>query len=119
MSYVDGFLLPVPKKNMKAYVAMSKKAGKVWRSHGALEYFECVIDDAKVPCGMPFPKGVKSKAGETVVFSWIVYRSKAHRNAVNKKVMKDPRMNTMMKDQAMPFDPDRMMYGGFKVVVEA
>lgn len=120
MSYVDGFLLPVPKKNMSAYRTMAKLGGKVWRDHGALEYFECVLDDTKSSFGLPFQKGAKTKAGETVVFSFIVYRSKAHRNAVNKKVMKDPRLAAMMKEgQKMPFDMKRMMYGGFKVIVEA
>jgi len=119
MTYVDGFLLPLPKKNAKSYVAMAKKASKVFRGHGALEYRECVLDDAKTFGGIAFPKGAKAKAGETVVFAWIVYKSKAHRNAVNKKVMKDPRMNAMMQGQEMPFDMKRMMYGGFKVIVEA
>lgn len=120
MSYVDGFLLPLPKKNLKSYVAMAKKASKIWMGHGALEYRECLLEDAKTMGGaLGFPKGAKAKASETVVFAWVVYKSKAHRNAVNKKVMKDPRMSAMMEGQAMPFDTKKMMYGGFKVVVEA
>lgn len=123
MSYVDGFLLPVPKKNLKAYVAMSKKAAKVWRKHGAVNYVECALDaekkgDKEADFCLPFTKGVKVKAGETIVFSWIFYRSKAQRDAVNKKVMKDPAIAAMM-GQKMPFDAKRMMYGGFKVIVDA
>ena len=119
--YVDGFLLPVPKKNVEAYRKMSAKAGKVWREHGALEYRECVGDDLKAVKGMGvgFPRQIKTKPGETVVFSWIVYKSKGHRNSVNKKVMKDPRLADMMSGKAMPFDVKRMLYGGFKVIVEA
>ena len=119
MSYVDGFLLPVPKKNMSVYRGMAKMASKVWREHGALEYFECTLDEAKPSFGLSFTKGVKMKAGDVVVYSFIVYRSKAHRNAVNKKVMKDPRLAAMMEGKKMPFDMKRMMYGGFKVIVEA
>ena len=119
MSYVDGFVLPLPKKNIKAYTAMAAKAGKIWREHGALEYFECVGDDLDIKFGLPFPKGFKIKPGETVVFAWIVYKSKAHRDKVNAKVMKDPRLTADMKDKPMPFDVKRMCYGGFKVLVEA
>lgn len=117
MAYVDGFLLPVPKKNLKAYAAMSKKAGKIWREHGALDYKECVGDDLKVlpGCGLPFPKLMKLKPGHMPVFAFIVYKSKAHRNAVNKKVMSDPRLS--MPPGGMPFDINRMCYGGFKVFV--
>jgi len=119
MAYVDGFLLVVPRKNMKAYLAMARAAGKVWREHGALEYRECAGDDMKAMKGLAsFPKTARAKAGEAVVFSWIVYKSKAHRTAVNKKVMKDERMNAMMKDKKMPFDLKRMAYGGFRVVVD-
>jgi uncharacterized protein YbaA (DUF1428 family) len=118
MQYVDGFVLPVPKKNLPAYRRMSAKAGKIWREHGALEYRECVGDDLKVKMGMPFPRLLKPKAGETVVFSWIVYKSRAHRDAVNAKVMKDPRMAKMMEGKPMPFDVKRMVYGGFKVIVD-
>lgn len=119
MSYVDGFVLPVPKKNLKAYFQMAKKAGKIWREHGALEYRECVGDDLKVKMGLPFPRLAKLKPGETVVFSWIVYKSRAHRDRVNAKVMKDPRMSGICDEKSMPFDVKRMAYGGFKVVVAA
>ena len=119
MTYVDGFVLPVPKKNLAAYRRMSAKAGKVWRELGALEYRECVGDDLATKMGVPFPRMAKVKRGETVVFSWIVYRSKAHRDRVNAKVMKDPRLAKMMKPGApMPFDAKRMIYGGFKVIVD-
>jgi uncharacterized protein YbaA (DUF1428 family) len=118
MSYIDGFVLPVPKKNLKAYAAMSKMAGKVWREHGALEYRECVGDDLAVKMGMPFPKLTKTKPNETVVFAWIVYKSKAHRDKVNALVMKDPRLTTAMEGKKMPFDMKRMAYGGFKVLVD-
>lgn len=118
MKYIDGFLLPVPKKNLAAYRAMSKKAGKIWRSYGALQYCECVIDEKDVPFCAPFSKGVKVKPSEAIVFAWILYRSKAHRIAVNKKVMKDPRMNAMIQGMKMPFDMKKMMTGGFKVFVE-
>lgn len=115
--YVDGFVLPVPKKNLPAYRRLSMKAGKVWRDHGALEYRECVGDDFKVKMGVPFPRSARVKNGETVVFSWIVYKSRAHRDRVNAKVMKDPRLATMMDPKAMPFDVKRMTYGGFKELV--
>ena len=120
--YVDGFLLPVPKKNMEAYRKMSAKAGKVWREHGALDYRECAGDDLGVKEGMGvgFQRQLKTKRNETVVFSWILYKSKAHRDAVNKKVMKDPRLAAMMSgEEGMPFDVKRMLYGGFRVIVEA
>jgi len=120
MPYVDGFLLPVPTKNLDAYRRMSRTAGRVWRDHGALEYRECVGDDLRVKGGpIPFPKVLRIKPGETVVFSWITYRSKAHRDRVNAKVMKDPRIAGMMGGKAMPFDVKRMAYGGFRVFVEA
>ena len=118
MKYIDAFVLPVPKKNVAAYRRMARKAGKIWREHGALEYRECVGDDLKVKMGVPFPRLIKLKPGETVVFSWIVYKSRAHRDRVNKKVMKDPRMAKMMDPKAMPFDVRRMAYGGFKVLVD-
>jgi uncharacterized protein YbaA (DUF1428 family) len=118
MPYVDGFVLPVPKKNLSAYRRMSAKAGKIWREHGALEYRECSGDDLKVKVGMPFTRMARTKAGETVVFSWIVYKSRKHRDAVNAKVMKDPRLAKMMDGEAMPFDVKRMGYGGFKVLVD-
>ena len=119
MTYVDGFVLPVPKKNLKAYARIAKMAGKVWKEHGALEYRECAGDDLDVKMGVPFSKIVKLKADETVVFAWIVYKSRAHRDRVNAKVMKDPRLNAMMDPGAMPFDPKRMCYGGFKVLEDA
>jgi uncharacterized protein YbaA (DUF1428 family) len=97
---------------------MAQKAGKVWREHGALEFFECAGDDLKVKMGIPFPRLAKLKPGETVVFSWIVYKSRAHRDAVNARVMKDPRLAKMMNPKAMPFDHTRMSYGGFKVLVD-
>lgn len=118
MRYVDGFVLAVPKKKLPAYKRLATLAGKVWRKHGALEYCECVGDDLKVKMGIPFPRTVRSKPGETVVFSWIVYKSRAHRDSVIKKVMKDPRLNDMMDGKAMPFDMKRMAYGGFKALVE-
>jgi uncharacterized protein YbaA (DUF1428 family) len=119
MRYVDGFVLPVPKKNLPAYVRLARKAAKIWKEHGALEYRECAGDDLKVHCGLPFPKAIKLKPSETVVMAWIVYRSRAHRDRVNAKVMSDPRMNKMIDLKAMPFDVNRMTYGGFKVLVDA
>jgi uncharacterized protein YbaA (DUF1428 family) len=118
MRYVDGFVLPIPKKNIQAYRRIAQKAGKVWREHGALEYRECAGDDLSIKMGVPFPRMAKVKPGETVVFAWIVYKSRAHRDRVNAKVMKDPRMNEMMDPKAMPFDVKRMSYGGFKVLVD-
>jgi uncharacterized protein YbaA (DUF1428 family) len=118
MQYVDGFVLAVPRKKLQAYRRMAGKAGKVWRDHGALEFRECVGDDLKVKMGVPFPRMVKLKPGETVVFSWIVFKSRAHRDGVNAKVMKDPRLAKMMDPKAMPFDSKRMAYGGFKILVE-
>ena len=119
MPYVDGFVVPVPKKKVEAYRRMSQKAGRVWREHGALEYRECAADDVKVGKLTSFPRSVKMKRGETVFFSWIVYKSRAHRDRVNKKVMKDPRLAPMMDPKAMPFDMKRMAMGGFEVIVEA
>ncbi len=118
MRYIDGFVLPVLKKNVTAYFRMAKKAGKIWREHGALEYRECVGDDLKIKMGLPFPRLAKLKAGETIVFSWIVYKSRAHRDRVNAKVMKDPRMNGLCDEKSMPFDVKRMAYGGFKALVD-
>lgn len=118
MPYVDGFVLAVPKKNVKAYAKMATLAGQVWREHGALEFRECVGDDLNSPWGIPFPKLIKLKPGETVMFSWIVFKSRAHRDKVNKKVMQDPRLKASMEGKEMPFDPKRMAYGGFKVLVE-
>lgn len=119
MRYVDGFVIAVPKKNIKMYRDIAKKAGKIWRDHGAIEYFECVGEDMKTPMGLPFPRLAKTKPNETVVFSWILYKSRAHRDRVNAKVMKDPRMQKMMQSGAMPFDVKRMAYGGFDVLVRA
>lgn len=119
MAYVDGFVVPVPKKNLDAYRRIARKAGKVWREHGALAYQECVADDVKPGKWTSFPQSVKLKAGETVVFSWITYKSRAHRDRVNAKVMKDPRLASMMDAKAMPFDGKRMIYGGFKGLVSA
>ena len=118
MPYVDGYVLPVPKKNLAAYRRMARVASRVWRDHGALEYRECAGDDLTVQCGLPFTKLVRLKPGETVVFAWIVYRSKAQRDRVNALVMKDPRL-TAFGTKSMPFDIRRMTYGGFKVIVEA
>jgi uncharacterized protein YbaA (DUF1428 family) len=119
MAYVDGFLLPLPKRSVQAYRRIAQKAGKVWREHGALEYRECVGDDLNVKGMVPFPRRLKLKPGETAVFSWIVYKSRAHRDRVNAKVMKDPRLAKMMEDpKSMPFDVKRMAYGGFKVLVD-
>lgn len=120
MRYVDGAVLPVPKKNLEAYRRMAQKVGKVWRKYGALEYVECVGEDLNTKwAGIPFPRTVKAKSGETVVFSFIVFKSRAHRDRVNAKVMKDPIMNDpKYKDKPMPFDTKRMVYGGFKVLVD-
>jgi uncharacterized protein YbaA (DUF1428 family) len=117
--YVDGFVLPVPKKNLKAYRRMAQQASKIWRKHGALEYRECVGDDLAVKFGVPFPKQMKARAGETVVFAYIVYKSRAHRDSVNARVMKDPRIGEMCDPKNMPFDCKRMLYGGFRTIVEA
>lgn len=117
--YVDGFVIPVPEKNVEEYRRIARKAGKVWRDHGALEYCECVGDDLEIKGMLPFTRGVKCKPGETVIFSWIVYKSRAHRDRVNKKVMQDPRLARMMGPGSMPFDVKRMLYGGFKMIVDA
>ena len=118
MPYVDGFVLAVPKKKVQAYRRMAQQAGKLWRKYGALEFRECVGDDLNTKMGMPFTRMAKLKRGETVFFSYIVYKSRAHRDSVNAKVMKDPSMKNMdMKD--MPIDVKRMAYGGFKVLVDA
>jgi uncharacterized protein YbaA (DUF1428 family) len=119
MSYVDGFVIPVPLKKLPAYRRMAKKAGKVWREHGALDFKEWVSDDVKVGKLTSFPRSVKLKPGETVVFSWIVFKSRTHRDRVNAKVMKDPRLASMMDPKSMPFDGKRMIWGGFKSLVVA
>jgi len=115
--YVDGFVLPIPKRNTGAYRRLSRIAGKVWREHGALEYRECIADDVKPGKYTSFPQSVKLKRGEVVWFSWIVYKSRQHRDRVNAKVMKDPRIAGMMDLKSMPFDGKRMIFGGFKVSV--
>ena len=117
--YVDGFVLPVPKRKVAAYRRMAQKAGKIWRDHGALEFRECVADDVKAGKGASFPRSVKLKRGEAVFFSYIVFKSRAHRDRVNAKVMKDPRIKAMGGLEDMPFDVRRMIYGGFKVLVDA
>jgi uncharacterized protein YbaA (DUF1428 family) len=117
MSYVDGYVLPVPKKRLAAYKRLAGKAGRIWREHGALGYQECVGDDLGVKFGLPFPRLVKPKAGETVVFSWIVFKSRAHRDKVNAKVVADKRLQKMPK--VVPFDIKRMTYGGFRTLVSA
>lgn len=115
--YVDGFLLPVPKKNLAAYKKMSTKAGKIWKKHGALDYRECVADDMDAKGMTEFPKVIKTKPGEVVVFSWITYKSRAQRDRVNAKVMKDPALCQDMDMKNMPFDCKRMAYGGFTTIV--
>jgi uncharacterized protein YbaA (DUF1428 family) len=119
MAYVDGYVIPVPRTKLAIYRRIAQKAGKVWREYGALEYRECVGDDLQTKMGAPFPRSFKLRRGETVVFSWIVFKSRAHRDTVNAKVMKDPRIATLMKKEPMPFDVKRMVYGGFKVMVNA
>ncbi len=119
MPYVDGFVVPVPTKKLNDYRSLAKKASKVWRDHGALEVREAVADDVKVGKWTSFPRSVKLKKGETVVFSWIVYKSRAHRDRVLKNVMADERITKMLNPKAVPFDGKRMIYGGFKIIVEA
>ena len=115
MRYVDGFVIPVPKKNLKAYLRMARMGAKIWMKHGALDYKECIGDELESKWGTPFPRMMKLKPGETVVFSYIVFKSRAHRDRVNAKVMKDEKMGDMKE---MPFDIKRMVYGGFKVLVD-
>lgn len=116
--YVDGFVLTIPEDRIADYKKIATKAGKIWREHGALEYRECIADDMDVEMGIPFPKLSKARPGEVVVFAWIVYKSKADRNKVNKKVMSDERLQCM-DPNTMPFDCKRMTYGGFKILVDA
>jgi len=118
MAYVDGFILPMPKKNLVKYRKLAKLAGKIWREHGALDYKECIADD--VPKGKitSFPRAVKQKSGETVIFAWIIYKSRADRDRINKKVMADPRLAGMGDPSKMPFDAKRMIFGGFKVMID-
>ena len=117
MAYVDGFIVPVPKKKLAAYRNLARKAGKIWREYGALEFKECVADDVKMGKWTSFPRSVKRKPNETVMFSYIVYKSRAHRDRVNAKVLADPRVAAMMDSDAMPFDAERMVYGGFDTLV--
>ena len=119
MSYVDGFVLPVPKKKVAAYRSMAKKASEDWKGHGALEFRESVADDVKVGKWTSFPRAVKKKPNETVVFSWITYKSRASRDKVNAKVMADPRLKSVMDASNAPFDAKRMIYGGFTNLVTA
>ena len=118
MSYVDGFVLAVPRKNLTAYKRLARKSGKVWREHGALAYVECVGDDVKPGKLTSFPQAVKLKTDEVVVFSWIVYKSRAQRNRILEKVMKDPRLADTMDPKKLPFDGMRMFWGGFKTILE-
>jgi uncharacterized protein YbaA (DUF1428 family) len=117
MAYVDGFVIALPRRKLPLYRRIARQAGKIWKKHGALEYRECAGDDLKIKMGVPFPKLARVKPGETVVFSWILYRNRRDRDRVNAKVMKDPRIERMMK-APMPFDMKRMAYGGFKVIVD-
>ena len=114
--YVDGFVISLPKKNLNTYRRLAQKADRVWKDHGALEFRECVGDDLNVEMGLSFPRGVKTKPGETVLVSYIVFKSRAHRDRVNARVMKDPRLGAM-DPTTVPFDMKRMLYGGFKVLV--
>ena len=118
MNYVDGVVVPVPKKNLAAYRRMAKTSGKVWREHGALEYTECIADDVKPGKATSFPQAVKLKPDEVVVFAWIVYKSRAQRDRTMKKVMADPRLASMMNPKSLPFDARRMFWGGFKEMVK-
>lgn len=116
--YVDGFVLPVPEDKLDAYLELARESGKVWREHGALEFRECVADDVKAGEVTSFPRSVQIEQGETVVFSWITFESREHRDRVNDAVMKDPRLEDMMKPGGVPFDARRMVYGGFNVAVD-
>lgn len=118
MAYVDGYLLPLPKKNLAAYRRIAQKAGKIWREHGALDYKECAGDDLKPKGAVPFTRAIKSRAGETVIFAFVVFKSRAHRDRVNARVMKDPRIAGMIDPKSMPFDVKRMVYGGFRTIVD-
>ena len=119
MPYADAFVLPIPEDKIDVYRGLARKAGKIWREHGALEYRECILDDANAHDMVPFPKAARVKSGETVVVAWIVYKSRAHRDKVNGKVMNDPRMAAMCGPDGVPFNYKRMAYGGFKVIVDA
>lgn len=117
-TYVDGFVIPIPKDKIDEYRRIAEKAGAIWKEHGALEYWECIGDDLEVKDQVPFPMAAKAKPGETVIFSWIVYESRRHRDKVNQAVMNDPRLAEEMKPDAQPFDYKRMVYGGFKTLVK-
>lgn len=117
MNYVDGFVLVVPNKRLKEYLGMARKASRIWKEYGALEYREAVSDDINSPMGLPFSKLTKLKKNESIVFAWIVYKSKAQRDSVNKKIMKDPRLHAMCDPKNPPFEVKRMSYGGFKIKV--
>ena len=117
--YVDGFVLPIPRRNAEKYRRIAQRAGRIWREHGALEYRECIAEDVKPGRYTSFPQSVKLKPGEAVWFSWIVFKSRKHRDRVNAKVMKDKRMNMMGSIKDMPFDAKRMIFGGFRVIVKA
>lgn len=117
--YVDGYVLPLPRKNLPTYRRLARFCAKLWREHGALAFRECVADDLRTPFGPMFPRRLKLQRGETVMFSWIVFKSRTHRDRVNARVMKDPRMAKMMARGPMPFNPRRILYGGFKVIVRA
>jgi uncharacterized protein YbaA (DUF1428 family) len=118
MPYVDGYVLPIPRKNLQTYRRIAQKAGMVWREHGALQYKEAVGDDLNVKWGIPFPRTLKLKPGETVIFAWVVFKSRAHRDRVNAKVMKDKRLADFMEESSMVFDAKRMVYGGFDILVD-
>ena len=118
MSYVDGFVVPVPVANLDAYKKMARRSGKIWMEHGALQYIECVADDVQPGKVTSFPQAVQLKKDEAVVFSWIVYRNRRERDRINKKVMSDPRLADMMDPKTLPFDGMRMFWGGFKPIVE-
>ena len=119
MKYVDGFMMAVPKKNLPAYARLARAAGRIWREHGALDYKECAGDDLAVKRGVPFPRQMQIRPDETVVFSYIVFKSRAHRDRVNARVVKDPRVATRCSTAEIPFDAKRMVYGGFTVLAEA
>mgnify|MGYP001199448357 CR=1 FL=1 len=119
MAYVDGYVMPIAKKHLATYRRLATISGKLWREHGALEYRECIGDDLAVKMLTPFPRALKIKRGETLVFAWIVFKSRAQRDRVNARVMKDPRLADSMKRHPMPFDMKRILYGGFKVLVAA
>jgi uncharacterized protein YbaA (DUF1428 family) len=115
--YVDGFVIPIPKKKLAAYTRIAKQACKIWLEYGALDYQECVGDDLDHKFCLPFPRGIQAKKGEVIVFAYIVYKSRAHRDKVNVKVVKDPRIARMCDPKNTPFDCQRMLYGGFRVIV--